>query len=231
MSIPLRHRLFTVPYVRRLLVAVAVAAMFSVLLAARTRPAMMRGAHLRLADLEGAQLPGAVLERAHLKWSNLRGSDLGEANLRHADMEAANLGQANLSWAKAAHADLRNANLGGANLGHADLTGANLCGAYLDGANLRDSTLCGARFDEFTQWPAGFDPELAGAQQVCPEGARDASATGHEAPGAGIVEKRAATMDEHPLPMRQAPTRPAHTGAASTPPRKAARRSSVKMEW
>ena len=49
-----------------------------------------------------------------------------------------------------------------------DLSGADLGGVYLREANLREADLQGtdlnlARYDEDTVWPAGFDPEQAGA--------------------------------------------------------------------
>ena len=46
----------------------------------------------------------------------------------------------------------------GADLGGADLRGADLRGANLRGANLRGADLWGAFANEFTRWPAGFDP-------------------------------------------------------------------------
>ena len=40
--------------------------------------------------------------------------------------------------------------------------GVNLWGANLAGANLRGANLRGARANEWTTWPAGFDPAAAG---------------------------------------------------------------------
>ena len=63
------------------------------------------------------------------------------------------LSGANLSWA-----DLSGANLSGANLSR-----ANLSRADLSWANLSRADLSWAVFDQWTRWPAGFDPIKAGA--------------------------------------------------------------------
>ena len=87
-------------------------------------------------------------------------------------------------------ANLRNANLSGASLSGANLSGANLTGANLSGANLSsltanldvfmmpsitiskgDANLKGAKlklskYNSYTKWPEGFDPEAAGATLI-----------------------------------------------------------------
>ena len=78
-------------------------------------------------------------------------------------------------------ADLRFANLSGANLEGADLRNANLRGADLIAPDLfrlhrrwasffgtywpypRNANLTRAKYDDKTQWPAGFDPVAARA--------------------------------------------------------------------
>ena len=103
------------------------------------------GAWLVEAHLEGAVLQRAVLAGSHLEWANLEGADLTDADLRGAI----------LSYAELNDAVLRNARLERAALHGADLTGANL-----EGTDLRR-----ASYDEDTTWPAGFDPEKAGAKR------------------------------------------------------------------
>lgn len=100
-------------------------------------------AYLRGAELSGAYLSGVDLFAANLGGADLRGADLGEANL--------------------SNADLRKADLSGANLYSADLSEADLSGADLRDTNLKGVDLSDATYDEFTLWPDGFDPELAGA--------------------------------------------------------------------
>ena len=122
------------------------------------RGADLRGANLRGADLGGADLRSADLGYADLRGANLCGANLWGADLRYADLGYADLGDANLGGADLGYANLGYANLRGANLGDANLGYANLWGANLWGANLRYADLRGAFANEFTRWPAGFDP-------------------------------------------------------------------------
>ncbi len=105
----------------------------------------------------GANLSGANLSEADLSGANLREANLRGADLSGADLSGANLSEANLSGADLYEANLREANLRGANLSGADLCGANLRGADLSGANLS-----GAKWNEYTIWPAGFEPPKMG---------------------------------------------------------------------
>ena len=95
-------------------------------------------------DLEGANL-----------W-NLRDTDLTGANLSGANLTGPDF-DTDLTGANLTEADLSGANLKGANLEEADLRRANLTEANLEWANLDV-----AIDDEYTTWPAGFDPEAAG---------------------------------------------------------------------
>ena len=99
-------------------------------------------------DLAGADLAGANLAGFDLIGLELRGSNLAEAVLSEAD----------LSWADLRDADLQRTNLDGAYLYEAKLSGANFFEASLVGTDLT-----GAAFNQTTIWPAGFDPEAAGA--------------------------------------------------------------------
>lgn len=96
---------------------------------------------LSLADLSQARLGGALLRGANLIGADLRGADLDFADLGRSDLSLANLQQASLSY-------------------------ANLCRADLSGANLTNVKGRCARYDGETIWPAGFDPEAAGAVPV-----------------------------------------------------------------
>lgn len=59
--------------------------------------------------------------------------------------------------------DLSGTNLAGAKLGKADMRGARLQGADLSTATLDGADLTLAAFNCSTKWPAGFDPNAAGA--------------------------------------------------------------------
>jgi hypothetical protein len=85
---------------------------------------------LSMTNIRGADLRGAFLEKANLKWADLEGS-----NLFHADLDLAHLG-----WAH-----LRFADLSGAGLFKARLTKADLSGAHLDGADLSRADLGSAK--------------------------------------------------------------------------------------
>ena len=131
-------------------------------------------AHLEFADLSKAHLAGAFLEGADLAGAYLEGADLAgavliDAHLAGAYLVGANLEDAALSMAHLAWADLTGANLKRANLGEADLAGAHLKGADLAGAYLGEANLAGAdlhvaTYSDETVWPAGFNPEKAGAE-------------------------------------------------------------------
>lgn len=96
---------------------------------------------------------------------NLQGANLSGANLPHhalgGDLSGANLSGVNLDVADLKRTNLTGANLSGARLTWAILSGANLTNADLTGANLDK-----AMYDKNTIWPAGFDPEAAGAHYV-----------------------------------------------------------------
>ncbi len=61
---------------------------------------------------------------------------------------------------------LQRANLNGADLSEADLIRANLRGADLALADLGLACLLYAKYNAFTVWPEGFDPEAEGAKLV-----------------------------------------------------------------
>ncbi|MCL4301923.1 MAG: pentapeptide repeat-containing protein [Anaerolineae bacterium] len=96
---------------------------------------------------------------------NLQGANLSGANLPHhalgGDLSGANLSGVNLDVADLKWTNFTGANLSGARLTWAILSGANLTDADLTGTNLNK-----AMYDKNTIWPAGFDPEAAGAHYV-----------------------------------------------------------------
>ena len=100
--------------------------------------------------LHGTWLRGEVGgTRAHLRGADLRGADLTDAVLRDADLRGADLTDAVLMGADLTRAHLRGAVLRGADLTDAHLTdavlmGADLTRAHLRGAVLRDAHLRGA---------------------------------------------------------------------------------------
>lgn len=135
--------------------------------------AILTGKDLQGANLVNANLRRAKLSRANLTNASLRGAILEGANLSHANMNGANLREAALDGADLSGATLRgaaleNASLSGAvlnsaNLRQANLSGADLTAADMFGANLFAAILTDVRYDESTQWPAGFNPSNQGA--------------------------------------------------------------------
>lgn len=100
-------------------------------------------------DLSGSWLRGAVLREARLEDADLARVDLGESGLYRARMAGAILFDANLQGAHIVQADLREtallrAKLEGANLGRTQMQGANLFGACLQATNLAYVQLQGA---------------------------------------------------------------------------------------
>jgi hypothetical protein len=111
----------------------------------------------------GSRRQVPVFPLLDLAGTNLAGADFAEFDLigfdlQEADLHGTNLAEADLSWANLSGADLRGADLSGAQLFETDLRFACLTGANLTGANLT-----GATYNSETRWPAGFDPEQAGA--------------------------------------------------------------------
>jgi len=130
----------------------------------------LQGADLSQLDLLAAALPRINLRRgnlrqAGLRQANLQGADLGQADLRGADLSGADLRGSDLHQAVLQGADLEGADLEGADLEGADLFEAELRMANLDQANLNEARLIGARYDNFTHWPLGFDPQVAGIEK------------------------------------------------------------------
>lgn len=110
-----------------------------------------------------------------LHWAdNGRQGSLTRFNLSGADLRLVDLAGANLTLANLSGADLEEANLSQADLRQANLNWADLEAAILSGADLRrvilisKANLSGAKYDSFTTWPAGFNPEKAGAIQTPP---------------------------------------------------------------
>ncbi|MBT3320723.1 MAG: pentapeptide repeat-containing protein [Anaerolineae bacterium] len=134
-------------------------------------------------NLAGAYLRRAKLSRANLAEADLSGADLSGAKLYYANFSGADFYAANLSKANLCQADLREAYLGQANFCGADLSEANLIGAKFNrtkrtgvvrnaasGKTIRTvpyvSITPGAKYDDYTEWPDGFDPDKAGARHV-----------------------------------------------------------------
>ena len=128
---------------------------------AHLRSANLRGADLTRADLRDADLSGADLTRA-----DLRGADLSDADLRGAflggewasvllscsvlvgDIRCTNLRRADLRGVDLSYTDLR-----GADLSDADLRDADLSGADLTHADLRGAKRSGVKADSRTTCP------------------------------------------------------------------------------
>lgn len=115
------------------------------------------------ANLRKANLTATNLQNARLEKTNFYKANLEEVRLDWAHLEDACLIYAHLEKAILVYVDLR-----GANLQKAHLEGTDLKWAHLEGADLRkitydDHTLwTEAKYNEFTQWPDGFNPVVAG---------------------------------------------------------------------
>lgn len=117
------------------------------------READLRGAYLRLADLQGTILEGADLRLAQLDGANLTGADLRDAVLQGAQLRPAlpdgpscpglESGEGMSAESEACPARLVGADLSRAVLRDAALNEADLSGAILREADLRDSDLRG----------------------------------------------------------------------------------------
>jgi hypothetical protein len=91
-----------------------------------------------------ADMPGQVLACLDLRGAEWFGVDLHRARFVGCDFRGA---------------DLRSANLRRARLWKCDLAGADLTGADLTRVEVMGDT-----YDDFTRWPAGFDPQAHGAR-------------------------------------------------------------------
>lgn len=110
------------------------------------RDAWLPEANLRRVDLSDVDLRGAILRRARLRGARLWRANLAEADLRGADLSGASIGAA-----KFQNADLRGAKFRSSGLG-----------LLIWEAELGGADFTGARYNRFTRWPAGFDPEARG---------------------------------------------------------------------
>ena len=110
------------------------------------------------ADLSRAVLHRAKLYRANMNQSHLWRTDLTEANLSGANLEGAKLHETIFH-----KAHLIDANLSNVDIKEANFREANLCRANLSGATLINADFDKAKYDDYTQWPAGFSPYKAGA--------------------------------------------------------------------
>lgn len=124
--------------------------------------------HPDVFDLRGVNLEEAVLEGAELSYAILEGVNLKGADLYWVILFGANLKNSNLENVSLNGADLKEACLRGANLKNADLGIDNLGGAtQLQGADLTDTKLDGviitrAEYDKKTKFPNSFDPVVHG---------------------------------------------------------------------
>ena len=114
--------------------------------------------NLRQADIlvEPGLIPKATI--VELTGAMFSRADLTAIDLARVDLSGANFVKASLHRANLLNSDLRNADLSAADLKQTNLRGTNLSGAIL-----AEVLLSGAQYDQMTQWPAGFDPEAAGA--------------------------------------------------------------------
>lgn len=123
--------------------------------------AVLPGANLSSANLEGlearggffrrARFDGSILRRARFVNAVLMEAQLERADAREATFETASLQRANMRQINAQTANFTGANLAGADLQHADLRGANFAGCVWTGIDAY-----GATFDKETILPNGL---------------------------------------------------------------------------
>lgn len=118
------------------------------------------------ANLEGAMLYGANLQETSLACANLQNADLSLTQFQGADLPSANLQGAILRAANFQGAILNWANLQNSDMFRADLRDAYLEGADLRGAELETANLQGAKYDRYTKWPKGINPDRIGAERT-----------------------------------------------------------------
>lgn len=131
----------------------------------------LHDADLEQTQLHWATMPNSQLQNANLRGANLIGVELSHADLTSADCQQAILNGAILKQAILREADLSYTDLNWADLSNADLTATNLTAASLGWANLTGATLTDAnlsdvRYNDYTQWPDGFDPDGAGGIRI-----------------------------------------------------------------
>lgn len=110
--------------------------------------ARLQRARLGSAQLAGVTLFGASLQGTEAVSAQLDGADLSFAQLQGANWSIAGLRGADLTGARLEGADLRWAGMQGANLSNADLRGTNLGFAQLEGADLSNAWLEGANLEQ-----------------------------------------------------------------------------------
>lgn len=104
--------------------------------------------------------------RYYIPYAQLWEADLRGADLSDCYLVGAHLGDADLRGADLSRSDLSDAYLSGANLEGAKFANAIVREVTFSGANLSGSDFRGATYDKYTRWPAGFDPQRAGAKLV-----------------------------------------------------------------
>jgi Pentapeptide repeats (8 copies) len=224
----------------------------------RYTPLEFDSLHRRAPDVELAlsvlgtldqRLPRGEKVSAFLSDTDLRGVRLGVLSLNNADLRGTRLDYADGRVAKGwPHAQLRDALLMGASLRCAHLEGVDFTSAHLEGADLRDAdlravpntpqidavleraALVGARYNDRTQFPAGFNPAshrmrkdamllaMQGHSFLLVEGGQLVQANGREVVRGGFVVKRDGHRTPHPQHLDAAP---AVTCNGSTPQREA----------
>ena len=108
---------------------------------------------------KGCSLSGIYLIEADLREALFIEADLSWADFSRADLRGANFRGADLIGAYLTGADLREAILRGVDLRGVDLTWADLREADLREADLSLVFLRGTKYNAYTKFPKGFDPE------------------------------------------------------------------------
>ncbi len=118
---------------------------------------------LERAQFQNTQCFKTNFTGANLNHADFRGASLSRAIFIHCDAHGSNFSAADLIKTDFSSANLQNTSFLNAKLNGSDFRSADLRGARLDKTDLNGAKLINAIYDEFTQWPEGFDPQSAGA--------------------------------------------------------------------
>lgn len=157
------------------------------LTAAALRAGLIHDDELNGIEMRDSNLTGMELLYRQLRGADFSGSDLTGARFQGSDLRAASLSRCKLVRTVFYRADLR-----GADLRDAVLEDSNFTEAHLEGTDLRGATIeradLRATYDEATQWPAGYDPNAAGAVHTGVQGDTGKTTEAQQAHGEGTLD-------------------------------------------
>lgn len=112
---------------------------------------------LRTLQFTNMDLNRANFKRTDLKACLFNNCDISTANLKRAYLKKATINNCDLKYS-----ELKQANFDKASLYNVDMRDSNVRGAILTWSDAVNVNLKGATYDQYTVFPAGFDPKKAG---------------------------------------------------------------------